>query len=149
MAAFTYVVATTKSAYDTFLTALAATVTAQAAVTSHGAIPSYPTITVAAADWNNVTTSRATWQATYDTLAAAVVTAQAAQRTAELAVLTTLGYIPSGGTQYTEGVMYREWVKVVGAGAGILTYTNWIGFSETDTALTISTTEPTQAFPKI
>lgn len=149
MAAFTYVVATTKSAYDTFLTARAATAAAQAAITSAGVIPPYPTITVLAADWNDVTAARDAWTAADAILQAALVAAQGTQRTAELAVLTTLGYVATPGTQYTSGVVWNEWVKVVGAGAGILTYTNWIGFAPTDTSLTISTSQPAQAFPKI
>lgn len=147
MADFVLVIANTKTAYDAFLTARAAAV---AAVATRAALtaPTKPTVCLVDADWNGYLTSLSTYNAAVVTADASVVSTKATQHTAELAVIATFGYIAASGTPYTAGTTcLDEWIKVVGAGAGILTYTNYIGAATSNIALVISTTLPTQAFP--
>jgi len=147
----TYVLATAavKIAYDAYVTATDAVTTANAAIVAAGAIPAYPTVVVADADWNNVTTSRVTWSTNNDTLRATLNTAKASQRINEVAVLTALGYL-SGvvGVDGVTGICLDQWVKVVGAGVGILTYTDYIGAGIASLYLTIvHTTAPAHPYP--
>ncbi len=145
MSVFTLAIATVKTAYDTYKTATAAVATAQAAITSAGARPVYPAVVLLDADWNDITTAQNSWDTADATLQATLRTAKASQRTAELAVMTAMGY--GSAANVTSGITANEWVKVVGAGAGVLTYTNYIAYSTTSSYLTILTTLPTQAFP--
>ena len=145
MSVFTLAIASVKTAYDTYKTATASVTAAEAAITSAGARPTYPAVVLADADWNDITTSQNTWDATNTTLQATLTSAKAAQRVAELAVMTAMGY--GSASTVTSGITQNEWVKVVGAGGGVLTYTNYIGYSSTSTYLTIHPTLPTQAFP--
>lgn len=149
MPSFTLAIANTKSAYDAFLTARATT-TAAIATRAALSAPTKPTVTLLDADWNDYTALKVTYDAAVVTADNAVAVATAAQRTAELAVIASLGYVAPPGVQNVQAtVCLGEWVKVVGTGGGILTYTNYIGASFTATALVISTTLPTQAFPNV
>jgi hypothetical protein len=145
MSVFTLAIATTKTAYDTYKTAAAATAAARQAIVDAGARPTYPVDVLADADWNSVTTAQNTWDATNTTLTATLAAAEAAQRTAELAVMTTMGY--GSASTVTSGIVANQWVRVVGAGGGVLTYTNYIGWGSTSSYLQILTTAPTQAYP--
>lgn len=144
MPTFTLAIATVKTAYDTFVTAKAATATAAAAIVSAGAEPTPPTVVGADADWNSYVTSNLSWLSTNATLQTALFNAQVTQRTAELAVITALGY-NTANTLSTQAL--NEWIHVTGSGGGVLTYSHWIGASANSTYLTISTILPTQAFP--
>lgn len=144
MAIFSLAIATTKAAYDTYLTAQQAVEDAQTDIDNLGARPAYPNVATTDSSYNNVTTSQDTYDSDLATAEAALVTAKEECRTAELAVITTLGY----GTGKTHQAL-DQWVRVVGAGGGILTYTHYIGAATDSTYLTVSTTLPTQAFPNI
>src|ERR1700760_661885 len=75
-----------KSAYDTLGTLASATATAYATLVGLGERPTYPVDVVADADYNNVTTSIATWDSSYATDIAAFNTAVAAQKAQEAVV---------------------------------------------------------------
>ena len=145
MAVFTLSVSAVKTAYDIYINAGIVVDAAKAAVVAAGARPTYPIDVVTNADWNSVTTAQNTWDAANVTLVAAVATATATQRTGELGVITALGY----GSGDTSGICLDQWVKVVGAGGGALTYTNYIGAATNSAYLVISNVLPTQAFPNL
>lgn len=145
MADFVLAIATTKTAYDAFLTARAVTVAALATLNALTA-PVKPTVALLDATWSTYTGLLATYVAAVASATTALKTASDAQRVTELAVIATFGY----GGNYTAGTTCMdEWVKVVGAGAGILTYTNYIGAATNSTYLVISTSLPAQAFPNV
>lgn len=143
MSVYAIDITTIKTAYDTYVTAKAATVAANQAIIDAGSEPTYPQVVTTNNSWNSVTTSRNTWVTNNSTLKATLKTCQDTQRTAEVAVITTLGY----GSGATSGICCDEWVTVVGAGGGILTYTNYIGFANNTSELKVSLTLPTQNFP--
>lgn len=145
MSVFTLAIATVKTAYDTYKTATAAVTAAEGAITSAGARPTYPAVILLDADWNDVTTTQDSWDTANAGLITTLNSAKATQRTAELAVMAAMGY--GSAATVTSGICANEWVKVVGAGAGVLTYTNYIAYSSTSAYLTVLTTLPTQAFP--
>lgn len=143
MANFTLAIAAVKTTYDTFLTNRATSVAALATLNAL-VKPTPPTEVIANSDWNTYTASLLTYEGSLATAQAAYFTATQAQRTSELAVIAAMGY----GTGTTpETICLDQWVKVVGAGAGILTYTNWIGASVNSTYLTIVTAQPVQKYP--
>jgi hypothetical protein len=144
MANFSLVIATVKSAYDTYLTANATLAQAEADIIALGAAPTKPTIVNANADWNSYVTSLDTWNASNTTLHAAYKTASDAARTAELAVIAALGY---GTGDTLDSIVFNQWVHLTGSGAGILTYSHWVGVAADFTHLTVSTSLPTKAFP--
>lgn len=135
---FTLVVATVDTAYAHYLLAVAAVDSDQVHITALGAKPVAPTAAVANTDWNNYVTSLNTYISSMATLQATLATDIIAQRTAELAVLTALGY-NTGDTN----ICSDQWVKVQG---GSFT-TAWIGFSSQSTYLKVTLSNPTQAFP--
>jgi hypothetical protein len=143
MADFILSVPAVKSAYDTFVTAQAATVAAQAAVDAIVA-PVRPVDVVNSSDWN---TYVANYDAYVSSLAAAkatLVTDTNTQRTAELAVIAAMGY-NTGDTPYS--ICLDQWIHVVGSGSGPLEYSVYIGASVNSTYLTVISSTPTQAYP--
>lgn len=145
MSVFVLSVAAVKAAYDTYVTAKTATAAAQAAITGAGAAPTPPNYVVADADWNNYVTSLDSWTSTNAGLINTLTTAKATQRTAELAVIAAMGYNTGNESQ---SICLDQWVKVVGAGAGPLTYTKYIGASAGSLYLTELSDPPTQHYPK-
>lgn len=139
---FVLAIATVKTAYDTFLTARAATAAKQAEIVALGARPTPPVDVAVNADWNNYNVAVDGYDQGLITLNGQLSILKGTQRTAELAVITALGYNGAGTYPCLD-----QWVTVVGAGAGILTYTNYIGASVKSTYLTILTSAPTQAYP--
>lgn len=145
MADFILSTSAVKTAYDGFVTAKAATATALMNLnTAISAQPQPPTAVVVDNDWNNYVAALDTWQTNKATLQATYAAALVAQRTAEEQVIQTLGWL-TGDTPTS--ICLDQWVKVVGAGGGVLTYTNWIGASVKSTYLSIQTVQPTQAYP--
>lgn len=145
MANFTLAISAVKTAYDTFLTAQAATAAVQDDIDNLTA-PTKPDVVLINSDWNNYTTALLTYESDLAALQSDLFDAKQAQRTAELAVIAALGY-DTGDTPST--ICLDTWVKVVGAGAGILTYTNYIGAGTNSTYLQVSTTLPTAPFPNV
>ncbi len=141
MADFILATATTKTAYDAFVTATAATATAKAALTT---APARPTIVVADADWNNYVTSYDSWVTSNATALATLAAAQVTQRNAEKQVIVTLGY-NTGDTPAS--ICLDQWVHLTGSGAGPLTYSVWIGASVNSLYLTILTSIPANPYP--
>lgn len=144
MAVFTLAIATTKTAYDAYLTANATIRTAQTAIAVAGAQTTKPNVSTADADWNSYVTANEAWIATNITLQANLQAAIANTRVTELAVIATLGYNTG---DVTDSICSDAWVKVVGAGGGILTYTDYIGYAATSIYLTITHALPAHAFP--
>lgn len=75
------------TAYDALGTLGVATATAYAAIVALGSRPTYPNNVTASTDYNNVTTSQATWDASYTTLSATYNSAVSAQIAQELVVI--------------------------------------------------------------
>lgn len=144
MAVFSLVVANVKTAYDAFVTATVATAAAQAALT---ASPAKPTIVVTDADWNNWVTSYDSWVTTNAAALATLATAKTVQRNAEVGVLTRLGV---GSGDESQSICLDQWVHLIGAGSGPLTYSVWIGASVYSSYLSpILTSIPANAYPNI
>ena len=140
-------VANIKTAYDTYVTAATAAANALIAIQGLGPRPTFPTIVITDADYNNVVTAQGTWDGSYATNLAAYEADVVTARSAELAVINVI----QTGSGVTKGA--NEWFKLVGAGAGPLTYTNWIAYSSIDTNpnddlpyLVIATVQPTKPF---
>lgn len=103
-----------KSAYDTLGTAAAATASAYATLIGLGARPTYPVDVVADSDYNNVTATIATWDASYATDSAAYNVAVAAQRAQEAV---------------TEALMpLNQWVKLTSLANWGSATTQYIGY---------------------
>ncbi len=145
MANFTLAISAVKSAYDTFLTAQDATQSVQDDIDAL-VLPTKPEVVLANSDWNNYTTALLTYESDSADLEKDLADAQATQREAEIAVIEALGY-DTGDTPAT--ICLDQWVKVVGSGGGILTYTHYIGAGTNSTYLQVSTTLPTAPFPNV
>lgn len=147
MAVFSLATAAVKTAYDAYLTASAAVVATQASITGLGAQPTPPVDVEANADWNDYVTALDAWNASYAGFVATLLTQQATLRAAELAIYTAIGY---GTGNDANSIVLNQWIKVVGAGAGILTYTKYIAggmFFPNTIKLIVKSTLPTQAYP--
>lgn len=143
--AFVLAIAAVKTAYDTYLTFNATIGVAKAAIVAAGASPTPPTIATIDADWNNYVTANEAWIAANIILQANLQTAITSTRNAELGVIIALGY---NSGDIPDSLCLDQWVKVVGAGGGILTYTDYIGASKLSIYLTIvHTPGPAHPYP--
>lgn len=147
MAVFTLAVADVKTAYDAYLTANAVVTAAAAAITGAGAMPVAPVDIVSNSDWNDYVTALDAWLAANVTLQATYAAALSTKRVTELAIYTAMGY---GSNDENQSIVLNQWIKVVGAGGGILTYTHYIAggtFTGNRINLIVKTVLPTQAYP--
>lgn len=134
---------TIQTAFATYLTAVATTATAKAAVVALGPFPLFPLQITGNSDYTTVATAQATWLSSYATNSATYQAALASQRVAELAVINTIISVTTSATTPKYGA--NEWYKH--------TDDHWFAYSDTATNpvdgqfyLVVTTTLPTKSF---
>jgi hypothetical protein len=134
---FSLVIATTDSAYRDWYVAKNARDTVIAHITSLGARPVAPIYDSTNTNHSTFATAATTWDSSWNSLQTILTADIVTARTAELALLATIGY----GTPYTNTPV-NQWIMVQGGSFP----TAWIGYLINTNYIVVTTVRPTRAF---